>query len=112
MTANRNQELFEHFVSKLRPIVTVTADSKGYKSDGVSPAQFIQENFGIGHHLGEIVLKAIRFNAKGLEEDLLKIAGWAYVIWRDRFASKIKAEDEVIREQVYPVPYGDRRRDG
>jgi len=39
-------------------------------------------NTGHAHALGEIVYKARRYAAKRNVEDVLKIAAWAYLIWK------------------------------
>jgi hypothetical protein len=78
---------FDKFVSEVRDLCEGTAQEKGYNSTGVDGQndlyQFIQNlSGGDGHALGEIVYKAVRYSRKKDKHDLVKIAAWAYLIYR------------------------------
>lgn len=77
---------WETFVKETRELLEPTASGKGYNSTGVDGKnelfEFVSGIAGPGHALGEIVYKAVRYKNKHQEDDLLKIAAWAYLIWR------------------------------
>ena len=78
---------FDEFVSEVRGLLEPTAAGKGYSATGTDgPNQlydFVQGmNGGPGHALGEIVYKAKRYAAKGNLEDVLKIAAWAFLVYK------------------------------
>lgn len=77
---------FDQFVAKFRALLEPTASDKGYSTTGVDdPNQlynFVQSFAGNHHALGEIVYKAKRYAAKGNVEDVLKIAAWAFLVWK------------------------------
>ena len=78
---------FQQFTEQVAALLDGTAAGKGYSKTGVDgPNQlyeFVQTMVeGHDHALGEIVYKAKRFSAKGNEEDILKIAAWAWLIWK------------------------------
>lgn len=78
---------FQEFTAEVEKLLGGTAAGKGYSATGADgPNQlyeFVQSmNGGHQHALGEIVYKARRFGAKGNEEDILKAAAWAYLVWK------------------------------
>ena len=80
---------FDEFMGQVRALLEPRAGEKGYSAagpDGPNPLyELVAEmNTGDGHALGEIVYKAKRFAAKGNPEDILKIAAWAFLVWRHR----------------------------
>jgi len=77
---------FALFLLEVRALLEPTALGKGYSTTGVDGDnalyEFVQEMAGPGHALGEIVYKARRYGAKRNPEDLLKIAAWAFLLWK------------------------------
>lgn len=77
---------WETFVQEVKELLEPTASEKGYNATGVDGNnelfEFVQGIAGPGHALGEIVYKIVRYKNKKDEKDLLKIAAWAYLIWR------------------------------
>lgn len=81
------ERTFQEFITSVEQLLGGTASGKGYSASGPDgPNQlyeFIQAmSGGHQHALGEIVYKARRFAAKGNEEDVLKIAAWAFLVWK------------------------------
>ena len=74
---------FQTFCSSVQLLVTKVAESKGYRGISIEPSRFIQQHFGNGHMVGEIILKLVRYQRRGDQEDLLKAAGWLFILWRD-----------------------------
>lgn len=85
-TTSCQARTFDRFVSEVRALLEPTASGKGYSATGVDGPNRLYEfvrSFGTQHHaLGEIVYKAVRYNAKGNPEELLKIAAWAWLAWK------------------------------
>ena len=80
---------FETFATAVHGLLSQTAAQKSYNrtgTDGPNPLyEFVREMSGSdAHALGEIVYKAKRFSAKHDVEDVLKIAAWAFLIWKYR----------------------------
>lgn len=81
------ERTFQQFSEEVSKLMNGTAAGKGYAAegpDGPNPLyEFVQTmDGGHGHALGEIVYKARRFASKGNEEDVLKIAAWAFLVWK------------------------------
>ena len=75
------------FVQQTKELLEPVASGKGYNDTGVDGKnelfEFVQNVAqGSGHALGEIVYKAVRYSRKKDSKDLLKIAAWAYLIWK------------------------------
>lgn len=71
----------------MEKLLNGTAAGKGYNGSGPDgPNQlyeFVQDlSGGHQHALGEIIYKTKRFAAKGNMEDVLKIAAWAFLIYK------------------------------
>ena len=80
---------FDIFCAAIYALLSETAAQKSYNTtgtDGPNPLyEFVREmSGGDAHALGEIVYKAKRFSAKHDIEDILKIAAWAFLIWKYR----------------------------
>jgi hypothetical protein len=78
---------FDQFVEAMRAQLDPTAAGKGYSTTGVDGHnalyEFVQSVAGgPGHALGEITYKATRYAAKGDPVDVVKIAAWAFLVWR------------------------------
>lgn len=78
---------FQQFATEVEGLLGGTAAGKGYNpngADSVNPLyEFVAEmNGGPGHALGEIVYKAKRYAAKRNPEDILKIAAWAFLVYK------------------------------
>lgn len=84
--ARHIQPTFALFLLEVRLLLEPTAAGKGYSTTGIDGTntlyEFVQEMAGPGHALGEIVYKARRYGAKRNPEDLLKIAAWAFLLWK------------------------------
>ena len=75
------------FVAQVEQLLAPTAAGKGYSTTGVDGQNPLFEFVsgvaqGPGHALGEIVYKAVRYGRKRNPEDVLKIAAWAFLVWR------------------------------
>lgn len=84
MTKTRD---YDGFVAAVNELLGGTAAGKGYNRSGPDGQNelydFVQSMNGGPHHaLGEIVYKAKRYAAKRNEEDVLKIAAWAFLVWK------------------------------
>lgn len=78
---------FQQFMDQVKGLCEGKAKEKKYNATGIDgPNQlydFVHELTGGPHHaLGEIVYKVQRYAAKGNEEDILKVAAWAFLVWR------------------------------
>ena len=75
---------FAEFCAAVRKLLDETAISKGYRQAGPGSdllyALVNEIANGPGHPLGEIVMKATRYAARGNLEDLEKIAAWSFLI--------------------------------
>lgn len=83
------ERTFDAFCDSVGGLLNGTAEGKGYNRTGADGPNdlytFIQEmNGNAGHAAGEIVYKVRRYMAKGNPEDILKVAAWAYLIWKHR----------------------------
>lgn len=84
---------FESFVEEIRQLFQKSVN-KGYgpqRPDAKNPLyEFMRSFFSDDHALGEIVYKAIRYKNKRNPEDLVKIAGWAWLVfmhhWKEEAA--------------------------
>jgi hypothetical protein len=79
-------QTFEDFVTRVIELLEPTAQGKGYSTTGVDGHnalyEFVAEMAGPGHALGEIVYKSRRYEAKRNPEDLVKIAAWAFLLYK------------------------------
>ena len=78
---------FDTFVAELREICEAAAKDKGYNNTGIDGKndlyQFIQSISGSDSHaIGEIIYKAVRYSRKRDKKDLIKIAAWAFLIYK------------------------------
>ena len=75
---------FDEFMRGARDLVEGKAITKGYNEGGTERNDLMEftNKFFPGHAGGEIVYKAIRYGRKRDKADLLKIAAWAYLLWR------------------------------
>lgn len=78
---------FKQFVKEVEALCGGTANEKGYNRTGVDGQndlyQFIQNlSKNDSHAMGEIIYKAVRYTNKRDKRDLLKIAAWAYLVWK------------------------------
>lgn len=72
------------FEDKLKALLEHKALSKGY--DGGKGQLWALCN-DLPHPLGEIIYKVIRYHRQGNPDDLVKIAGWAKLIWQQQHAA-------------------------
>lgn len=82
-----NERTFQQFCDSVGGLLNGTADGKGYNRTGADGPNdlyaFIAEmNGNAGHAAGEIVYKVRRYMAKGNPEDIMKVAAWAYLVWK------------------------------
>lgn len=78
-------QTWDQFISKVKSLLEPTANEKGYNSTGVNGKNELYEfvhSHAPGHALGEIIYKAVRYGRKRDKQDILKIAAWAYLIWK------------------------------
>ena len=77
-------DVFDVFAAGVRELVEGKAREKGYNEGGPERNDLMEftNKFFPGHAGGEICYKAIRYSRKGDKTDLLKIAAWAYLLWR------------------------------
>ena len=78
---------FEEFTTLVRDLLEPTAAAKGYSKGGANGPnplyEFVEEVAGgPGHPLGEIIYKARRYSSLKQERDVLKIAAWAFLVWK------------------------------
>ena len=78
---------FQTFMNAAEDLLNGTAASKGYSPngpDGSNPLYAFVEHAvgGSQHAIGEIIYKAVRYQHQRDPKDLLKIAAWAYLVWR------------------------------
>jgi hypothetical protein len=75
---------FDDFMDGARELIDAKAKAKGYNEGGDDRNDLMEftNRFFPGHAGGEIVYKAIRYGRKKDKTDLLKIAAWAYLLWR------------------------------
>lgn len=86
---------FDAFIGEIKNLFG-KSERKGYgprTPDSPNPLyEFMRTFFSDDHALGEIVYKAIRFKNKRDPEDLVKIAGWAWLVfmhhWKDEAANE------------------------
>jgi hypothetical protein len=102
-----SQQTFDEFTKQMQNILAPTAAGKGYNTTGIDGInalyEFVQSFAGDGHALGEIVYKAKRYAAKGDPTELVKIASWAFLVWRHRQAEKTETMREFV-EALFPDP--------
>ena len=87
MKGERMTRTYQEFTAAVEELLSSSASIKGYSTAGADGRnelyEFIQTmSGGHQHALGEIVYKAKRYAAKGNSEDVLKIAAWAYLVWK------------------------------
>lgn len=79
-------QTFDSFIKQVHALLEPTASGKGYNTTGVdghNPLyEFVASFAGPHHALGEIVYKAKRYEAKRNLEDVLKIAAWAFLVYK------------------------------
>lgn len=84
---------YESFSVRVKELLEETAAGKDYNQTGTDGPNELYDFVstiagGPGHALGEIIYKVKRYAAKGNEEDLLKIAAWAFLVWRTHSQSE------------------------
>ena len=72
------------FDDKVDALLDRVGKGKGYDGPAGQLFSFCKD---LPHPLGEIVYKVMRYHRKGDPEDLVKIAGWAKLIWQQRHAA-------------------------
>lgn len=84
---------FEEFAKQVRESCEQQAKRKGYTDkdiDQENKLATITQLIGIQaqHGIGEIIYKAVEYIKAPREVLLVKIAGWAYILWRVAPAAK------------------------
>lgn len=79
---------FEVFAESVRDSCDGQARRKGYTQNDVNGPNQLSEvgrllNFEPQHGIGEIVYKCAEYLRNPREVLLIKIAGWAYILWRE-----------------------------
>lgn len=95
---------FETFAAAVRDSCEGQAKRKGYTdSDANGPNQLAEVgrllNFEPEHGIGEIVYKCAEYLRNPREVLLVKIAGWAFILWKRNQAEQVGkiGEVEVLR---------------
>ena len=75
------------FCEDVEAALTAAAESKGYNATGVDGENRVYAVIhgatgGHGHAIGEIVYKALRYARKRDPHDLVKLAAWAFLIFK------------------------------
>lgn len=83
------------FNAEVDAILAHKGRSKGYDGGKGQLWQLCRE---LPHPLGEIIYKVVRYARQGNPEDLVKIAGWARLIWEDMEANKVRGGTSVAYE--------------
>jgi len=86
-TKTSDIKTFSEFVAGVKDLLEHSATEKGYNNTGVDGMnemyQFVQNlSHNDNHAIGEILYKCVRFTNKNDKKDLVKIAAWAYLIWK------------------------------
>ena len=81
------ERTFAEFESGVKALLEPTAQSKGYNTTGLDGEnqlyEFVADTVGgPGHAIGEAIYKVKRYAAKRNPEDLLKLAAWAFLMWK------------------------------
>jgi hypothetical protein len=88
MVAKNEKNTFEWFCEHVQNRCEKEAKAKGYNVTGVEGKnellQFVDSAIAPNHShaLGEIIYKTIRYKNKRNKDDLVKIAAWAYLLWK------------------------------
>jgi len=110
---------FEEFLEAVRDSVEAQAKRKNYSDNGVSGVNKLMEvgrllNYEPQHGIGEIIYKCSEYLTNPREVLLVKIAGWAGVLWmRHHEEEKIasaplpKRTPEEERRYEEAIKYGD-----
>lgn len=85
------------FNQEVDAILAHKGQSKGY--DG-GKGQLWLLCRDLPHPLGEIIYKVIRYHKQGKSEDLVKIAGWARLIWENNHADGTRSDTGDSTSQV------------
>jgi hypothetical protein len=99
---------FERFVEEFKKQLVSVARSKGYSDGGTEGRNILYEFInqavgGPGHALGEIIYKATRYARRRDKVDLLKIAAWAYLVWKYDQAAQ-QPIPRIPRAAQQPIP--------
>lgn len=104
-----NHPTFEVFNHRVKTLLDNSARQKCYNDTGTDgPNQlfdFIYSIAGMGHALGEIIYKVIRYQAKSNPEDIEKVAAWAYLIWRKHHEQRGRIRPR-LRKRISKVSSG------
>lgn len=78
---------FRQFITEVEALLNSTASGKGYNQTGANGPNvlyaFVKHmSGGHQHAMGEIIYKITRYAAKGNIEDILKVAAWAFLIYK------------------------------
>ena len=81
------ERTFDAFRAEVEASLTSAAGEKGYNTTGVDGENRVYAvvhaaTGGHGHALGEIIYKALRYARKRDPADLVKIAAWAFLIYK------------------------------
>jgi len=80
---------FDAFMTEVRDSVENHAERKNYiqekNCDGVNPLAAFLSAIGIftGHNIGEIIYKCVEYVKAPRRVLLVKIAGWAWLEWKE-----------------------------
>ena len=93
---------FDEFLAAVKDSVDGQAKRKNYASNGLDGKNQLLEvgkllNFEPQHGIGEIVYKCAEYLKDPREVLLIKIAGWAYILWKARAAEQAATENRLCR---------------
>lgn len=73
------------FIDEVQRMLQGEAENKGYSQDAgnIELTDFVHQCTGDGHAIGEIIYKAVRYTSRPDKKDLVKIAAWAFLIWKN-----------------------------
>jgi hypothetical protein len=79
---------FEQFVEAVRDSCESHAKRKNYTTEGIDGENQLLRicallNIDKQHGIGEIIYKCAEYLTNPREVLLIKIAGWAYILWRE-----------------------------
>lgn len=82
MAQETDERSISMFMQEVAAMVGEKASQKGYSSidsDGYNP---LLEVTGMEHATGELICKSVRYRSKRDPSDMVKAAGWAFLIWK------------------------------
>ena len=99
MIDNSKQQALDSLIEKVQEMLGGSAESKGYHD--------LYKILGKDHSTGELICKAFRYKFKENPEDLVKLVGWAVLLYReyhvDQWHRKLKEGKLPVESNVKAV---------